>query len=199
MSLRFALILIPLVLTSCSVGEFFENYRVPTGWAHLDTTPISTPHGYNKTSIDEDAVRDVQAVDANAWLNGIATALMPISSVLDMTQPVAVVATSPLTPLNASAANYTRDLLINMSYLIALPQDTPQHVHVSATRTGKTDDNQVTLNVQVVRNDIVYASRMVDITVPRQAAENIYLPNFSLTSQSLSAPTPKETMSPYNE
>lgn len=209
---RFAVVLVPLVLASCSMGKMFENYRVPTGWAHLDTTPISTPHGYNKTPAQEDAVRDVQAADADAWKNGIASAIMPISSVLDMNQPVAVVAEPPLTPLNASAANYARELLVDMSYLIALPQDTGQQVLVSASRASTPKDQQsqgadhVALTVSVVRDTITYASRTVDIVVPRQAAEAGFIPDLSFIHGGVSTPASPPTVGagtmppkPYND
>jgi hypothetical protein len=202
--LRLVVLLVPLVLTACSTSKMFEGYRVPTGWAHLDRTPISTPHGYHKTAAEEEAVRDVQAVDADAWKNGIAAAIMPISSVLDMNQPVAVVADPPLTPLNASAANYARELLVDMSYLIALPGDTVQTVRVGAARTSTPKDqavvgaNHVALTVSVVRDNIVYASRTVDVMVPRQAAESNFIPDLSFIDGDIPTPTPRKTAPVYN-
>jgi hypothetical protein len=81
-------------------------------------------------SYPEIAARQAIANDREAWRDGIAKAIMPISSVLDMSIPVAVVAEPPLSPLNASVANYTRDLMVDMSYLVTRPEETTQHVLV---------------------------------------------------------------------
>jgi hypothetical protein len=185
-------------LSACSMAEYFQNYQVPTGWAHSDGTPISTPHGYNKTPAQEAQVTQIIDVDREAWRNGIASAIMPISSVLDMNQPVAVVAEPPLSALNASAANYTADLMVEMSYLVTRPTETTQHVVVEATRTGDPKDNLVKLQLAIVRDGIKYAQRTIDIVVPPQAAENKVWPDFTFIDRDRAPPARMPDVEIYN-
>ena len=180
--LRFIPLSCVLVLTSCAdhhyIGKKFENYHMPTGYTHLDTTPISTPHGYNKTQNDEDAARDTIAEHADGWKGAVINALTPISSVLDMSQPVAVVAAPPLTPLNSAAANYAREVMISMNYLTALPSDTTQIVYVDGKRIGKEKDEMVQFKLSIERDGITYASRTIEVKMKPQEAEETLLPTW---------------------
>lgn len=175
-----------LALTACAdhsnidhtVGKTFENYQMPTAYANLDSTPISSPHGYNKTQDDEDAARDKIAAHADGWKGAVLNALTPISSVLDMSQPVAVVAAPPLTPLNSAAANYAREVMIGMNYLTALPADTTQLIHVDGNRIGKPEDEMVQFKLSIERDGITYASRTIEVKMKPQEAEESLLPTW---------------------
>lgn len=167
-----------LAITACSHAYLPDAYTYPTGYTHHDITPISSPHGYNKTLADETAFKGTIADNREAWRNGLATILMPLAPALDMNTPVAVVMDPGLTPLNASAANYLRDMLVAMSYLTALPSETDQHVILSAWPVrSQTDMYDVTLSVR--RGDAVIATHHGTINVPHQMAETPRLPGFS--------------------
>ena len=188
-SARFVPLSCVLALAACNLGKTFENYQMPTGYAYLDTTPISSPHGYTKTQDQEDAARDEIAAHADEWKKAVLSALGPISSVLDMSQPIAVMAEPPLTPLNSAAANYTREVMIGMNYLTALPADTTQVVHVDAERGGpsengkdKDDDQTVTLKLSIERDGIVYASRSIAVKMKPQESEETSFPTWPTLS-----------------
>lgn len=166
---------------------------MPTGYTHLDTTPISTPHGYNKTQDQEDAVRDKIATHADGWKGAVLNALTPISSVLDMSQPVAVVAAPPLTPLNSAAANYAREVMIGMNYLTALPADTTQIVHVDGNRIGKEEDEMVEFKLSIERDGITYASRTIQVKMKPQDAEESLFPTWTQLDNPVMPPSEPAT------
>ncbi len=158
-----------LSLSACSGAYSPDTYTYPTGYAHHDTTPISSPHGYKKTITEEMAIKAEIDGNAAAWRDGLAQVLMPIAPALDMNTPVAVRAVPALTPMNASAANYLRDLLIDMSYLTALEGETDQVVVIQAAQSAeKTTPTSADVTLQVWRGVNKLAEQAGKIATPYQ-------------------------------
>lgn len=148
MTRHLSLVLATLTLSACSHGYWPDAYTWPSGYTNHDITPISSPHGYDKTIADETAMKGAMQENAGAWRNGLAQILVPIHSALDMNIPIAVVMDPGMTPLNASATNYLRDLLVDMSYLSALPSETTQALVVRAVGTDRAGEVYVTLTIK---------------------------------------------------
>lgn len=166
-----------LLLSACSHAYLPDAYTYPTGYVHHDTTPISSPHGYDKSIADETAYKTGIVTNAIEWHDGLAAILTPITGALDMNTPVAVVMDPGITPLNASAANYLRDLLIDMGYLTALANETGQVITVSAKPGEVAGTIHTTLAVR--RNNTELTRHAGVMTMTKQAAEVDRLPGFT--------------------
>lgn len=177
-NLFFALSL--FVLSACSGAYWPDAYTYPTGYTHHDSTPISSPHGHSKNIPEENTFKQGIKDNAEAWRNGLAITITPLTSAMEMNTPVAVVMDPGITPLNASAANYLRDLLVDMGFLTSLPDETAQILLLSAKR-AETGPDQIIVSVTLRYNNMTIGQNEGTFTVPDQLVEAARLPGYTKT------------------
>lgn len=182
-----------LALSGCS-SFWPEPYFYPKGYTEHDITPISTPHGYKRTAAEEHMAQVEIDTNADAWRNAIGTAILPLQPALEMNRPVAITSGVGTTPLQLSATNYTREMMVKMGYLIALPAEANQYVDVRAVRSP-THPDMIDLTLQVMLGNKVVASNTVTSAIPHQVVETMRLPGF--TTYPSVGPKPVDT-TPYH-
>lgn len=185
-----------LSLSACSNWYWPDTNFYPKGYTDHDMTPVATPHGYNRSGAAEQRMKIEDAQNADAWRNALATVLLPVTSALDANRPVAITTSGGFSPLNASAANYLRDLLVKMGYLVALPSEANQAIAISATPAvdggGMTD-----LRATVMRGETAAISNTGTFAIPHQIVETSRMPG--MTTYPAVGPKTKPLAETYNE
>jgi hypothetical protein len=167
-----------LSLSACSNWYWPDTYFYPKGYTEHDVTPVATPHGYNRSGAAEQRMKIEDAQNADAWRNALATVIGPVTSALDANRPVAITTAGGFSPLNASAANYLRDLLVKMGYLVALPSESNQAIAIAATPA--TDGGGMTdLRATVMRGDRSAISNAGTFAIPHQLVETSRMPGMT--------------------
>lgn len=69
--------------------------------------------------------------------------------------------------------------MIGMNYLVALPADTTQLVHVDGKRIGNESNDTVQFTLSIERDGIVYASRTIEVKMKPQESEDALLPSWT--------------------
>ena len=170
-----------LSLAACAGSYGPETYRYPSGYAHLDTTPISSPLGYKATPEQEQADSARREQNAQAWRDAARDVLAPVLSGLNVSAPIGVTTERGFSPLNASFANYVRDVLVEQGYLVGLPKETAQTLMVSANPGANPTQDPLTLSVRAVQNGLETAQNTNAYGIPSQIVETPRLAGFSVT------------------
>lgn len=182
--------LLCLPMAACSTWYWPDTYYYPKGYTNHDITPISTPHGYNRTREQEKAFSTTIETNADAWRNAVADVTTSLMPGLDMNRPVAVAVDGGFSPLNASAANYMRDMLVKQTYTVALEGDATQVIHLKAVPDKA---GGVALSAVLALNGKTIAQEKGVYDIPHQLVETSRLPGF--TTHPVPAPAPR---TPYD-
>lgn len=179
---------VSLSLGACSNTYWPDTYSYPTGYTHHDITPVSTPHGYDMPVMTEQREEIENSQNAEAWRNAIGSLITPVIDGLDANRPIAVIPVGGASPLNTSAMNYTRDMLVKMGYLVAVPAEAGQAIAVR-TVPAHGIPGMIDLTLEARRGDHVAAQNTGRFAVPHQVVETSRLPG--LTHYPASGPMAK--------
>jgi hypothetical protein len=192
MKIPLVIALAALSLSACSLERWPDSLIFPTGYTNHDMTPLSSPHGYNRTTAEETADAAKAATLADSWRNGLGPVLSAVAPALDMHRPVSIISSGGASPLNTSAVNYTRDMMVKMGYLIALPSEANQSVVIHATPSPVGPD-QIDLTASAARMDQIIATKSTTFAAPNQITGTSRLPGF--TTYPATGQTPRDTTS----
>lgn len=170
-----------LSLTACAGSYWPDATRYPSGYTHLDTTPLSSPLGYDRTPAQEQADAAKRTENAAAWKDATRDVLAPVFSGLDVSAPIGVTTEGGFSPLNASFANYVRDVLVEQGYLVGLPGETAQTLSIRATPGKDAPNDALTLTVRTLQNNLQTAANSGIYPIPAQVIETPRLAGFSVT------------------
>lgn len=168
---RIILIAVLVLLTGCHLNTWDTGYIPATGYRYHGTTPLSKPHGYNKTIEQEIAQRHVITRNADAWKDAAGAALSAIIHNLNKKTPLAVIPANSDDVHDQVAVHYVRDILLEQDFLVGLIEDTSQYIMVDVNSVPDRPE-LAHITIQVLHETRVIARKTVNVTLPDEYSED---------------------------
>lgn len=178
-----------LSLSACT-GQWPTWFEWPRGYADYTYTPISQPHGYDRTLADERRIDRQQNINAIAWQRTMDIALPDLAAHLNMAKPIALSTSGGHNPAALSAGNYLREQLTERGFLLGVEGETPQVIDILAQPSSMGRD-MVDLTLNILQNGELVSSHPITAQIPGLKTESDRLPG--LSTYPMPAPAPPAT------
>lgn len=168
---RVILIAVLVLLTGCDLNTWNTGYIPATGYRYHGTTPLSKPHGYDKTVQEEVNRRHLMANNAEAWRNAAGAGISAVMPLLQRGTPIAVIPSNRKDTHDQIAANYIQDILLEQDFLVSLIEETRQYIMVRVEPIDGQPE-RARLKISVLHDTLVIDRKTIDITIPDEYDED---------------------------
>ncbi len=170
-----------LLLGACVPNQ--EILPMPKGYAALDVTPVSSPHGYVIDPVRDDRIKRERDENAQDWAFASADIVNRLAGVLSARpSEVAIVPHQSFTPTSNSFDYGLRNALTSQGFIVSADQRAPTVLKFDAQITPNSrlqQDAFLDLSVRVSDNVRDFAEVKGTYRIRHQDVEIAKLPGFS--------------------